>query len=58
MELHKQAKATKILRSRKQREVSNAWIYMAQVLKTLRVKDQILKENLRFLEIKWALQRW
>jgi len=26
MELHKQAKAAKILRQKKQREVSNAWI--------------------------------
>ena len=42
MEAHKQAKAFKILRLRRQREVTNAWIEVARTIKALRVKDQIL----------------
>jgi hypothetical protein len=58
MEAHKQAKAMKILKQRKQREVTNAWIQMAKVMKSIRVKEQIAKENLAYIQVKWATQRW
>ena len=58
MEAHKQAKAIKILKQRKQREVTNAWIQMAKVMKSIRVKEQIAKENLAYIQVKWATQRW
>ena len=49
MELHKQTKAAKILRLRKKREVANAWILMAKVMKSIRVKKETLSDNLRYL---------
>lgn len=58
MEAHKQAKALKILRQRKQREVTNAWIETAKVLKTLRTKDQILRDNINYMQTKLATQKW
>ena len=58
MEAHKQAKAMKILKQRKQREVTNDWIQMAKVMKSIRVKEQIAKENLAYIQVKWATQRW
>jgi hypothetical protein len=54
MEAHKQAKAMRILRQRKQREVTNAWIQMAKVMKAIRVKEQVAKENLAYMQVKWA----
>jgi uncharacterized protein (DUF39 family) len=42
MEAHKQAKAAKIIRQKKQREVANAWINTTKVLKSLRVKEETL----------------
>jgi hypothetical protein len=41
MEGHKQAKAMRILKQRKQREVTNAWIQMAKTVKAIRVKQQL-----------------
>jgi len=41
MEAHKQAKAMRILKQRKQREVTNAWIQMAKTIKAIRVKQQL-----------------
>ena len=41
MEAHKQAKAMRILKQRKQREVTNAWIQMAKTVKAIRVKQQL-----------------
>ncbi len=58
MEAHKQAKALKILRQRKQREVTNAWIQTAKIMKAIRTKEEILKENVAYLQAKWATQRW
>jgi hypothetical protein len=58
MEAHKQAKAMRILKQRKQREVTNAWIQMAKVMKAIRVKEQVAKENLAYMQVKWATQRW
>jgi len=49
MEVHKHTKAMKILKQRKQREVSNAWITMAKVLKSIRVKEETCVQNLRHL---------
>lgn len=49
MEAHKQAKAMRILRQRKQREVTNAWIQMAKTMKAIRVKEQVAKENLAYM---------
>ena len=58
MEAHKQAKALKILRQRKQREVTNAWIEMARIMKTLRTKDSILRDNISYMQTKLATQKW
>jgi hypothetical protein len=48
----------RILKQRKQREVTNAWIQMAKVMKAIRVKEQVAKENLAYMQVKWATQRW
>ena len=58
METHKQAKAVRILRSRKQREVANAWINMAKILKAIRVKKELCQQNIAYLQTRWATQRW
>jgi hypothetical protein len=58
MEAHKQAKALKIIRQRRQREVTNAWIEEARKVKALRVKDAIVKDNLRYMQVKMATQKW
>jgi hypothetical protein len=42
MQQRKQDKAERIIKQRRQREISNAWITMAKVLKALRVKQAIL----------------
>lgn len=49
MEAHKQSKAMKILRQRKQREITNAWIQTAKIMKSIRTKENILKENVSYL---------
>jgi hypothetical protein len=58
MEAHKQAKALKIIRQKRQREVTNAWIEEARRVKALRVKDVIVKDNLRYMQVKLATQKW
>lgn len=58
MQLHKQMKAERILKQRRQREISNAWITMAKVLKALKVKKDILNQNLRFMQIRQAHKKW
>jgi len=42
MQLRKQQKAERILKQRRQREISNAWIQMTKELKALRVKQETL----------------
>ncbi|CDW85127.1 UNKNOWN [Stylonychia lemnae] len=58
MQLHKQQKAEKILKQRRQREISSAWIEMSKVLKALRLKDEIMRQNIRFMQIRNATQKW
>lgn len=43
MQQRKQDKAERIIRQRKQREISNAWITMCKVMKALRIKQEILQ---------------
>lgn len=31
---------------------------MAKVMKAIRVKEQVAKENLAYMQVKWAAQRW
>ena len=38
--------------------MTNAWIQMAKVMKSIRVKEQVAKENLAYMQVKWATQRW
>ena len=42
MQAYKQAKAEKILKQRRQREVANAWIQMAKSLKMLKMKGDVM----------------
>lgn len=58
MQLHKQMKAEKILKQKRQREIANAWIQMAKTLKQLRVKHEVMRQNLRYMQIRWAHQKW
>ncbi len=45
---HKQDKAERIIKQKRQREISNAWIQMAKVIKSLRVRHGVLDENIRY----------
>jgi len=51
-------KAEKILKQKRQREIANAWIQMAKTLKQLRVKHEVMRQNLRYMQIRWAHQKW
>ena len=48
MQERKMEKAERIIRQRRQREVATEWIKMARYLKALKVKDEVLKQNLKY----------
>jgi len=43
---------------KRQREVSMAWIEMAKVLKALRVKQELCKFNMFYMQQRWAIRKW
>lgn len=51
-------KAERIIKQRRQREVSTAWIQMARFLKALKVKDALLQQNIKYMEQKRTVRKW
>ena len=46
------------MKQKRQREIANAWIQMTKTLKQLRIKEEVMKENLRYMQIRWAHYKW
>jgi len=58
MTLMKHKKAERILKQKRQREVSTAWIEMAKVIRALRVKQGVLEQNLQYGDLKKSVRKW
>lgn len=58
MTQQKHLKAERILRLKKLREVSNAWIGVTKRMKEVRVKQEVMAENLAFIRMRAASRKW
>ena len=54
----KHARADRSYRTRKLREVNTAFKEMTNILRSLRVKSDVLKQNVNYLRAKRATQKW
>jgi hypothetical protein len=53
-----QAKAERIIISKRKRKVYNGWIMMTQYLKSLKTNQNVLKQNLAFMKLKKGMEKW
>lgn len=58
MQLQKQRKALRVIKQLRQREIISAWIQVAQTLKQLRIKSSIMTQNVKFMQQRWATNKW
>lgn len=58
MDKVKRNKAERIIKQKKQRELGNAWIQMTKVLKALRLKSEIMRLNVKYMQQRWAVKKW
>lgn len=54
----KHVRAERIIKSKKLRNANNTFIEMVKVLKALRIKQEVLKENVEFIREREALRKW
>ena len=58
IEQNVQAKGDRVLTTKRLRKYNTALIEMLKFLKALRVKDEMLKKNLLYLQAKRSIQHW
>ena len=51
-------KGDRVIETNKLRKVNTAFIEMTKILRALRVKDSVLKQNILYLRSKRAIQHW
>lgn len=54
----KHVRAERIIKSKKLRSANNTLIEMLKVLKALRIKQEVLRENVEFMKEREALRKW
>jgi hypothetical protein len=54
----KHVRAERIIKSKKLRTANNTLIEMLKVLKALRIKQEVLRENVEFMKEREALRKW
>lgn len=54
----KHTRAERIIKTKQMRKANVAFIEMTKILKALRVKQEVLKQNVEFMKEREALRKW